>query len=37
MNKFAKKLKNKLWNIIDKMETQQHLFVKKQNSDFSAL
>lgn len=35
MNKFAKKIKNKLWNIIDKMETHQYLFVKKQNKDFS--
>lgn len=35
MNKFAKKLKNKLWNIIDKMEMNQYMFVKKQNKDFS--
>ncbi len=35
MNNFAKKIKNKLWTIIDEMETHQYLFVKKRDKDFS--
>ena len=35
MNKLAKKLKNKLFNIIDEMENHKHLFVKKCDKDFS--
>lgn len=35
MNKLAKKLKRKLWNIIDEMEKNQYLFVKRWDKDFS--
>ena len=35
MNKFAKRLKTKLWNIIDEMEKNRYLFVKKGDKDFS--
>lgn len=35
MNKLAKKLKGKLMNIINEMETHQYLFVKKWDKDFS--
>ena len=35
MNKLAKKLKKKLWNIIDEMEKYQYLFVNRWDKDFS--
>ena len=35
MNKLAKKLKKKLWSIIDEMEKYQYLFVNRWDKDFS--